>query len=115
MYGPPCPQVEKRAHHERHAECGPVDDGADENEAPAKPPAQTREEAWAGLEPDYRISSTDANYPISIGVPAITLSRGGISKDSHSPAESWENVDSHLSLQIVMLTLLAEAGIAADQ
>jgi len=71
--------------------------------------------AWAGLEPDYRISSTDANYPISIGVPAITLSRGGISKDSHSPAESWENVDSHLSLQIVMLTLLAEAGIAADQ
>jgi len=70
--------------------------------------------AWAGLEPDYRLSSTDANYPISIGVPAITLSRGGISKDSHSPAESWENVDSHLGLQIVMLTLLDAAGIAAE-
>ena len=70
--------------------------------------------AWAGLEPDYQLSSTDANYPISIGIPAITLSRGGISTDSHSPAESWENVDSHLGLQIVMLTLLGEAGIAAD-
>ena len=70
--------------------------------------------AWAGLEPDYRLSSTDANYPISIGVPAITLSRGGISRNSHSPAESWENVDSHLALQIVLLTLLGEAGLAAE-
>ena len=70
--------------------------------------------AWAGLEPDYRLSSTDANYPISIGVPAITLSRGGISRDPHSPPESWENVDSHLALQIVLLTLLGEAGLAAE-
>ena len=67
---------------------------------------------WAGLEPDYQLSSTDANYPISLGVPAITLSRGGISKDAHSPAESWENVDSHLGPQICLLTLLAEAGYA---
>ena len=70
--------------------------------------------AWAGLDPDYRLSSTDANYPLSIGVPAITLSRGGISRNSHSPAESWENVDSHLALQIVLLTLLGEAGLAAE-
>ena len=70
--------------------------------------------AWAGLEPDYQLSSTDANYPISIGIPAITLSRGGISKDAHSPAEYWENVDSHLALHIVMLALLTEAGLAAE-
>ena len=69
---------------------------------------------WAGLEPDYQLSSTDANYPLSIGVPAITLSRGGISRDSHSPAESWENVDSHLALQICLLTLLGEAQFAED-
>ncbi|MBT8081412.1 MAG: M20/M25/M40 family metallo-hydrolase [Gammaproteobacteria bacterium] len=67
--------------------------------------------AWAGLEPDYRISSTDANHPISIGVPAITLSRGGISRDAHAPAESWENKDSHLALHIALLTLLAEADM----
>ncbi len=68
---------------------------------------------WAGLEPDFQLSSTDANYPLSIGVPAITLSRGGISRGSHSPAESWENVDSHLALQICLLTLLSEAGVSA--
>jgi acetylornithine deacetylase/succinyl-diaminopimelate desuccinylase-like protein len=69
--------------------------------------------AWAGIEPDFAKSSTDANYPISLGIPAITLSRGGISRDAHSPAEYWENVDSHLGPQIVMLTLLAEAGLVA--
>ena len=63
-----------------------------------------------GLEAFLRISSTDANYPISIGVPAITMSRGGDSDSSHSPDESWQNVDSHLAIQIGMLTLLAEAG-----
>ena len=69
---------------------------------------------WAGLDPDFRISSTDANLPLSIGVPAITLSRGGVSSDAHSPSEYWENRDSHLALQVNLLTLLAEAGVARD-
>jgi len=63
-----------------------------------------------GLEANLKISSTDANYPISIGIPAITMSRGGISNGSHSPAESWQNKDGHLGIQIGLLTLLAEAG-----
>lgn len=69
---------------------------------------------WAGLDPDFTISSTDANLPLSLGVPAITLSRGGVSSDSHAPSESWENKDSHLALQINLLTLLSEAGLAGD-
>ena len=63
-----------------------------------------------GLEANLKISSTDANYPISIGIPAITMSRGGSSEGSHSPAESWQNKDGHLGIQIGLLTLLAEAG-----
>lgn len=63
-----------------------------------------------GIEANLQISSTDANYPISIDVPAITMSRGGISENGHSPAESWQDKDSHLALQIGLLTLLAEAG-----
>jgi hypothetical protein len=63
-----------------------------------------------GLEANLKISSTDANYPISIGVPAITLSRGGVSEDAHSPAESWQNKNGHLAIQIGLLTILAEAG-----
>ncbi len=62
------------------------------------------------LEAFLKVTSTDANYPISIGVPAITMSRGGNSENSHSPTESWQNKDGHLALQIGLLTVLAEAG-----
>ncbi len=63
-----------------------------------------------GVEPDLRLSSSDANHPLSIGVPAITLSRGGISRNAHAPNESWQDVDSHIAIQINLLTLLAEAS-----
>ena len=63
-----------------------------------------------GLEPRLSISSTDANLPISLGIPAITMSRGGDSDDSHSPDESWRNDKGYLGIQIGLVTLLAEAG-----
>jgi tripeptide aminopeptidase len=63
-----------------------------------------------GVEPDLQLSSTDANHPLSIGVPAITLSRGGVSENAHAPNESWQDVDSHVAIQVNLLTLLAEAG-----
>jgi len=67
-----------------------------------------------GVEPMLRISSTDANYPISLGIPAITLSRGGKGEGAHSPAESWQNKDGHLAMQIGLLTVLTEAGLVSD-
>ena len=66
------------------------------------------------VEPELKISSTDANYPISIGVPAITLSRGGISEGAHSLGESWENKDGHVAIQISLLTVLSEAGLVQE-
>jgi tripeptide aminopeptidase len=63
-----------------------------------------------GVEPDLQISSTDANHPISIGIPAITLSRGGIGANAHALNESWINKDAHLAIHIVLITLLVEAG-----
>ena len=65
-----------------------------------------------GIEPDLRISSTDANLPLSIGVPAVTMSRGGVSGNSHAPEEWWQNKDGHIGIQIGLITLLAEAGLA---
>jgi tripeptide aminopeptidase len=65
-----------------------------------------------GIEPSLQISSTDANLPISMGIPAVTMSRGGVSGDSHSPSEWWQNVNGHVGLQIGLLTLVAEAGLA---
>lgn len=62
-----------------------------------------------GVEPDLQISSTDANYPISIGIPAITLSRGGVGANAHAPNESWKNENAHLAIHIALITLLVEA------
>jgi len=64
-----------------------------------------------GLTPRLSISSTDANIPISLGKPAITIGRGGISRGAHGLDESWEDRDSHVAIQIALLVLLAEAGI----
>jgi len=63
------------------------------------------------IQVEPQISSTDANLPLSMGVPAVTMTRGGVSKDSHSPAESWQNKDGHIGIQISLLALLAEAGL----
>ena len=65
-----------------------------------------------GIEPQLLISSTDANLPISKGIPAVTMSRGGVSGNSHAPEEWWQNKDGHIGMQIGLITLLAEAGIA---
>ncbi len=65
-----------------------------------------------GIEPELRISSTDSNLPISRGIPAVTMSRGGVSGASHAPEEWWQNVDGHVGIQIGLLTVLAEAGLA---
>ena len=64
-----------------------------------------------GIDPELVASSTDSNIPISLGIPAITISRGGVSRDAHAPAESWENVDAHLAIQSALLLLTAEAGM----
>jgi len=64
-----------------------------------------------GFEPKLRISSTDSNLPISKGIPAVTMSRGGVGGDAHAPSEWWQNTQGHLGIQIGLLTLLAEAGL----
>ncbi|MFT4769133.1 MAG: tripeptide aminopeptidase [Glaciecola sp.] len=65
-----------------------------------------------GVAPSLQISSTDSNLPISKGIPAVTMSRGGKSGDAHSLHEWWQPIDAHLGPQIGILTILAEAGLA---
>lgn len=68
-----------------------------------------------GLTPELAVSSTDANIPISMGKPAITISRGGISRGAHSLEESWEDVDAHKGIQLALSIALLEAGIDATK
>jgi acetylornithine deacetylase/succinyl-diaminopimelate desuccinylase-like protein len=67
-----------------------------------------------GIEPSRNASSTDANLPMSLGIPSITISRGGISERSHSNDEYWIAKDQHLGPQAALLISLLEARVSKD-
>jgi acetylornithine deacetylase/succinyl-diaminopimelate desuccinylase-like protein len=65
-----------------------------------------------GIEPRLGRSSTDANIPISLGVPAITIGGGGAASAVHSPGEWYINRDGPLGIKRALLVVLAQAGTA---
>ncbi|MDE2874383.1 MAG: M20/M25/M40 family metallo-hydrolase [Gemmatimonadota bacterium] len=67
--------------------------------------------AHFGVRGQLRRSSTDSNIPIALGIPAVTIGRGGVGAGAHSPGEYWVNVDGHLAIQRALLLLVAEAGV----
>ena len=63
-----------------------------------------------GFIPTYEIGSTDANVPISMGIPAITIGRGAGGR-SHS-LDEWIDVTKEKNVQageIVLATIMAAA------
>jgi acetylornithine deacetylase/succinyl-diaminopimelate desuccinylase-like protein/poly(3-hydroxybutyrate) depolymerase len=66
------------------------------------------------IEPSRNASSTDANLPMSLGIPSITISRGGINERSHSNDEYWIAKDPHLGPQAALLISLLEARVSKD-
>ena len=68
--------------------------------------------AHFGVKGQLRRSSTDSNVPSALGIPAVTIGRGGVGFGAHSPGEYWVNVDGHLAIQRALLLLVAEAGVA---
>ncbi len=64
-----------------------------------------------GLEPKLGIGSTDSNIPISKGVPAITIGRGGSGSGAHSLDEWWADTDGGVGVKKALLVVLAEAGV----
>jgi acetylornithine deacetylase/succinyl-diaminopimelate desuccinylase-like protein len=71
--------------------------------------------AQLGGSPQLEISSTDSNIPISRGIPAVTIGRGGVGGETHAPGEWWINRNGHLAIQSALLLLLAEAGLVRDR
>lgn len=60
--------------------------------------------------------STDANLPMSLGIPAITMSGGGDSSGIHSAKnEWWAPINAHIGPQNAMLTILGLAGVKGIQ
>ncbi len=65
-----------------------------------------------GLTPVFSIGSTDANIPMSMGIPAITIGHGGPGGRAHSPDE-WIDVDpaqNATNVKLALAILLAVAG-----
>lgn len=67
---------------------------------------------YMGVEPRLTIGSTDSNIPISLGVPAVTIGRGGDGGGAHSLDEWWINKEGYKSIQLALLILLSESGIS---
>ena len=65
---------------------------------------------YMGGEPKLTIGSTDSNVPIALGLPAITIGRGGDGGKNHSLDEWWLNKDGYKAIHLALLILLAETG-----
>jgi len=61
--------------------------------------------------PPLVAASTDSNVPLSLGIPAATVSGGGQGGKAHSPDEWYRPVDAWLGPQSVLLTTLALVGL----
>ena len=66
---------------------------------------------FMGVKPRLTIGSTDSNIPISMGLPAVTIGRGGEGGAAHSLDEWWINKEGYKSIQLALLILLSESGI----
>lgn len=56
-------------------------------------------------------SSTDANYPLSLGIPAITLGGGGSSGDAHTIEEWFDSAQAYIGVQRLFLTVTMLVGL----
>lgn len=65
-----------------------------------------------GAEPETIGSSTDANVPMSLGIPAIALGCGGDGGGIHTLGEWYDNEDGPRGLERCLWVALAAAGAA---
>jgi di/tripeptidase len=56
-------------------------------------------------------SSTDANIPLSLGIPAISLGGGGKASGSHTLDEWYDPTGRELGLKRLLLTTVLLAGL----
>jgi acetylornithine deacetylase/succinyl-diaminopimelate desuccinylase-like protein len=68
-----------------------------------------------GLQSGLRLGSTDANIPISLGIPSVSVGAGGEGGGAHTLAEWYDPKDRELGLRRVLLLTLAMTEWAAEQ
>lgn len=68
-----------------------------------------------GLGTEQRLGSTDANIPLSLGVPALSMGAGGEGGGAHTLAEWYSAREREVGLRRVLLLALAMTEWAAEQ
>ena len=63
-----------------------------------------------GVEPRLDVGSTDANIPMSMGIPALAIGGGGTSGSIHTPEEWFDPLHRDLGIQRLLL-LIAVLGM----
>ena len=66
-----------------------------------------------GRHPDLALASTDANVPISQGIPAIAIGAGGRGGDAHTHAEWFDNLRGTLGVARALTIVTAAARLVA--
>ncbi len=56
-------------------------------------------------------ASTDANIPLSLGIPAISIGAGGRAGGAHTLGEWYDPAGREVGLQRLLLTVLGVAGL----
>jgi tripeptide aminopeptidase len=67
-----------------------------------------------GLRTEPGLGSTDANIPLSLGVPAIAIGGGGLGGGIHTLQEWHDPTGRNAALRRILLTLLDTAHLAAQ-
>jgi tripeptide aminopeptidase len=67
------------------------------------------------LRTDLRLGSTDANIPLSRGIPALSMGAGGEGGGAHTKSEWYSAKDREVGLRRVLLLTLATTEWAAEQ
>ncbi len=67
-----------------------------------------------GIEPQLECASTDANIPISLGIPAITIGAGGNAGYPHTLNEWYDATGREVGIKRALLLSLALVGIVDE-
>jgi tripeptide aminopeptidase len=68
-----------------------------------------------GIPTDLRLGSTDANIPIALGIPSISMGAGGDGGGAHTLAEWYSDKDREIGLRRILLLTVAMTEWAAEQ
>jgi hypothetical protein len=66
--------------------------------------------AWQGIEPRSASASSDANIPLSLGIPAITIGAGGAGGGAHTAQEWYDDTNGPRGMARALGVVMAAAN-----